>query len=337
MTGANAISGTTCSVSGRWDHHVGRGGSFDSRSASTRATHARLSLLQSNCGAGGVSRCSILDPKGWNFAGLASRSLQIGNYSRWHRRYNRREAGKAKSRAVALEEKQDLQQAKLELLNELLETGRGLLTTTEQRAIVEEKLVAVEKFDAGTSLELDRLDGTWLLQYTTAPDVIQILRASETPFLQIGQIFQKFECAGRTDGGFVKNVVRWSIPGILQNDDGATLIVTAEFSVVSPRSIALSFEEAQLGQVQISEGLQGLLAPAFLPRTSLNLEVLQFFRTLNLRVPLIQTEVRKNIPRSAPVGLWYYLTYLDRDLLVGRALGSGGIFIFSRTQQLQLP
>lgn len=33
---------------------------------------------------------------------------------------------------------------------------------------------------------------------------------------QVGQIFQKFECGDRTDGGVVRNVVRWSIPTILE-------------------------------------------------------------------------------------------------------------------------
>jgi hypothetical protein len=45
--------------------------------------------------------------------------------------------------------------------------------------------VGVEKFNAGTAVELDRLHGTWLLQYTTAPDVISLLQAAELPFLQV--------------------------------------------------------------------------------------------------------------------------------------------------------
>lgn len=45
--------------------------------------------------------------------------------------------------------------------------------------------MGVEKFNAGTAVELDRLHGTWLLQYTTAPDVISLLQAAELPFLQV--------------------------------------------------------------------------------------------------------------------------------------------------------
>jgi hypothetical protein len=45
--------------------------------------------------------------------------------------------------------------------------------------------VELEKFDAGLPLKLEHLDGTWLLQYTTAPDVISLLQASQLPFLQV--------------------------------------------------------------------------------------------------------------------------------------------------------
>ncbi|KAL3696100.1 hypothetical protein R1sor_010176 [Riccia sorocarpa] len=230
-----------------------------------------------------------------------------------------------------------LEKSKYELLRLANETGRGLFVSADQRAEVEEAMIQVEKFNAGKPLELDELDGTWLLQYTSAPDVVGILQAARTPFIKVGQIFQKFECRGRVDGGSVKNVVRWSIPGALQDDDGATLVVDASFSVVSPRSIALSFQEAKLGEVQISEELQGLIAPAIFPRSFFTLQILQFLRSFNIRVPLIRPPL-PGAQRSSrvPIGLRYYLTYLDRDMLVGRALGNGGVFIFSRTQRLEL-
>ncbi|KAL2642782.1 hypothetical protein R1flu_010369 [Riccia fluitans] len=230
-----------------------------------------------------------------------------------------------------------LEKSKYELLRLANETGRGLTVSADQRAEIEEVLVDVEKFDAGKPLKLSELDGTWLLQYTTAPDVVGILQAAQTPFIKVGQIFQKFECKERVDGGSVKNVVRWSIPGALQEDDGATLVVDASFSVVSPRSIVLSFQEAKLGDVLISEELQGLIAPAILPRSFFTLQILQFLRSLNIRVPLVRPPL-PGAQRSSrvPIGLRYYLTYLDHDMLVGRALGNGGIFIFSRTQRLEL-
>lgn len=45
----------------------------------------------------------------------------------------------------------------------------------------------VEKFNAGAPLLLDQLHGTWLLQYTTAPDVVSLLQAAN-PFLQVKRL-----------------------------------------------------------------------------------------------------------------------------------------------------
>lgn len=232
---------------------------------------------------------------------------------------------------------QEVERAKMDLLRAVIETKRGVQVTAEQRADIEEALVGVETFNAGSPLLLDQLHGTWLLQYTTAPDVISILQAAEQlPLLQVGQVYQNFDCRRRTDGGVVENIVRWSVPGLLQENEGATLIVTAKFSVASARSIVLQFEEARVSEVEISEVLESFIAPALLPRTFINLQILQFLRGLDLRFPLARgSQGLQTLPensRRAPIGLWYNLTFLDNNMLVGRALGNGGIFIFSRTQ-----
>ncbi|MCO5561706.1 hypothetical protein L7F22_015329 [Adiantum nelumboides] len=236
--------------------------------------------------------------------------------------------------AAAPFEETQLQDAKYNLLKAVQETDRGFNASTDQRAFVEESMVAVEAFNAGTPLDLNNLDGTWLLQYTTASDVLSILQAARVPFLEVGQIFQKFECYGNLDEGLVRNVVRWSVPGVLQDADGATLTVTAKFFVASSRNIALEFEEAALGSIMMSEQLQGLIAPALLPRTSLNLEILQLIRGFTAKFPL-RTRHTNTLDRRAPLGLLYYISFVDSSMLIGRALGNGGIFIFSRTQPLQ--
>lgn len=235
--------------------------------------------------------------------------------------------------AVAFEDTA-LQDAKYSLLKAVQETDRGFTASSEQRALIEESMVAVEAFDAGAPLDLNKLDGTWLLQYTTASDVLSILQAAQLPFLKVGQIYQKFECAGNEDEGLVRNVVRWSVPGVLQDADGATLTVTAKFYTASSRNIALEFEEAAVGSIMMSEEFQGLIAPAFLPRTSLNLEILQLIRGFDARIPL-KTRERNTLDRRAPLGLLYYISFVDKTMLIGRALGNGGIFIFSKTQPLQ--
>ena len=35
-------------------------------------------------------------------------------------------------------------------------------------------------------------------------------------YVQVGQIYQKFECKDRSDGGVIRNVVRWSIENLLE-------------------------------------------------------------------------------------------------------------------------
>ncbi|CAL4942757.1 unnamed protein product [Urochloa decumbens] len=190
--------------------------------------------------------------------------------------------------------------------------------------------VAVEELGAGEGVPLDlaALDGTWRLCYTSASDVLVLFEAAERlPLLQVGQIYQKFECKDQSDGGIVRNVVRWSIKNLLEDQEGATLLVSAKFDVLSKRNIFLQFEEVAVENIKISEQLQALIAPAILPRSFLSLQILQFIKTFRAQVPVSGPE------RRSPGGL-YYLSYLDCDMLLGRSVGGGGVFIFTRAQPL---
>lgn len=220
-----------------------------------------------------------------------------------------------------------LEEKKHDLLRAIQDTQRGLVATADQRSCIEEALVNVEEYNAGAPIDLGKLDGTWRLQYTSAPDVLVLLEtAARFSFFQVGQIFQKFECQNQSKEGVVRNVVRWSIPPLLEEQEGATLLVSAKFSVVSARNIYLQFEEISIQNINISEELQALIAPAILPRSFLSLQILQFIRTFKAEIP-----VRNQGRRS--VGGLYYLSYLDANMLLGRA-AAGGIFVFTRAQPL---
>jgi len=197
----------------------------------------------------------------------------------------------------------ELQKSKLELLRAAQNTQRGFQASHDQRATIEEAMVSVEQYDACIPINLNQLDGTWLLQYTSASDVLVLFQAASLPFFQ--------------------------------ENEGATLLVTAKFSLLSQRNIYLQFEEVSVGNLMISEQLQTLIAPAFLPRTSLSLEILQLLRSFETKIPLLGNSDEQADRRPSPGGL-YYLSYLDRDMLLGRALGGGGVFIFSRTQPFQV-
>ncbi|XP_073226058.1 probable plastid-lipid-associated protein 10, chloroplastic isoform X2 [Cicer arietinum] len=193
----------------------------------------------------------------------------------------------------------ELENKKHELLTSLQDTQRGLLTTPHQRSFIEEALVNVEGSNKGEPIDLDKLDGTWRLQYTSASDVLILFQAAATlPFFQVGQIFQKFECRGNTDGGVIRNVVQWSIPNLLEEQEGATLLVSAKFTLVSVRNIYLQFQE-----------------------------ILQYLRSFKAQFPVRD-------PGRESVGGLYYLSYLDDNMLLGRAVGGGGVFVFTRAQSL---
>ncbi|WRX09093.1 Plastid lipid-associated protein/fibrillin conserved domain - like 2 [Theobroma cacao] len=271
----------------------------------------------------------------------------------------------------------ELENKKHDLLRAVQETQRGLIATADQRSIIEEALVSVEGYNMGAPIDLVVLDGTWRLQYTSALDVLILLEAAaRLPFFQVGQIFQKFECRDRFGGGVIRNVVRWSIPNLLEEQEGATLVVSAKFDVVSVRNIYLQFEEVnspvlfletitsmkglprnsqarkscggdfgyltasrsacciwqiKVQDINISEQLQALIAPALLPRSFLSLQILQFLRTFRAQVP-----VRNPGTGRRSVGGLYYLSYLDRNMLLGRAVGGGGVFVFTKAQPLEL-
>nr|CAB3494223.1 unnamed protein product [Digitaria exilis] len=230
----------------------------------------------------------------------------------------------------------DTERRKHELLRAVQETRRGFAAGPDQRAAIEEAIVAVEELGAGEGAPLDlaALDGTWRLCYTSASDVLVLFEAAERlPLLQVGQIYQKFECKDQSEGGIVRNVVRWSIENLLEvililvDQEGATLMVSAKFVVLTKRNIFLQFEEVAVENIKISEQLQALIAPAILPRSFLSLQILQFLKTFRAQVPVSGPE------RRSPGGL-YYLSYLDRDMLLGRSVGGGGVFIFTRAQPL---
>ncbi|XP_076926965.1 putative plastid-lipid-associated protein 10, chloroplastic [Bidens hawaiensis] len=225
----------------------------------------------------------------------------------------------------------ELENKKYDLLKAIQDTKRGFVTTPNQRSEIEESLVDLESYAVSDeAIDLGVLDGTWRLQYTSASDVLILLdSSSKLPFFQVGQIFQKFECKGQGDGGYVRNVVRWSVPSLLEENEGATLLVSAKFSVVSRRNIYLQFEEIALQDIIISEELQVLIAPALLPRSFFSLQILQAIRTFKAQIPVNNTS-----PGRRSVGGLYYLSYLDRNMLVGRAVGGGGVFVFSRAQNI---
>ena len=105
--------------------------------------------------------------------------------------------------------------------------------------------------------------------------------------------------------------------------------VQAGFRDLGRRRRALTFQEVRVSEVSISPLAETLLAPAILPRSSLNHQILMAIKELELKFPLrgALTSMGGG-DEGAAVGS-YHLTYCDEDVLVGRA-AAGGVYIFTR-------
>ena len=214
-------------------------------------------------------------------------------------------------------------------------TYRGALATREDAAEIMAAAGALERLTTSETIEWDALDGRWRLAYTNAADVLGLLIASQRLGVpEVGDIFQSFGCANGTNTG-ITNEIRLSVPFLLSEakvgaPGGVGLRVQASFKDVGRRRIALTFQEAQVSEISISPLAETLLAPAILPRSSLNHQVLMFIKELELKFPLrgALTSMGGGEAAGAAVGT-YHLTFCDEDMLIGRA-AAGGIYIFTR-------
>eukprot|EP00879_Flechtneria_rotunda_P014136 GHRR01014768.1.p1 GENE.GHRR01014768.1~~GHRR01014768.1.p1 ORF type:complete len:294 (+),score=42.18 GHRR01014768.1:240-1121(+) len=228
---------------------------------------------------------------------------------------------------------------KQELLTWLAGTERGSNAAKQLRGQIEEAQVAVEAL-CPPELDYSLLEGKWLLRYTTAADVIPIVGLDSvsrqlllplglpTP-VRVGNIYQRFSSVER---GIVENIIEFSLPLLLEEHKapGSVFTVQASYQACSGRRISLTFEQAQLSDVKPTPALEALLAPALLPRGFLNLQLLLGLRELKLVFPFRSVQ---QVAQGAGVGANYLLTYLDDDMLIGRATGTAGTFIFTRTSE----
>ena len=244
--------------------------------------------------------------------------------------------------------------AKRALYDAMEGTYRGAGASASERAAVEEAQVALETLDvAGAAdIDLELLSGKWRLVYTTAADVLSVLRIQRdlgplSP-VEVGDIFQSFTADGR-----IENEIRLSVPLLLApatmgTAGGVALKVDADYAKCGARTLSLTFQEARVTEVRISDLAEAFIAPALLPRGSINHQILLAIKELELRFPLRGAVTAMGGPATgrpargdddgggsrarsggAAVGA-YLLSYLDETTLIGRASGSGGTFVFER-------
>ncbi|KIZ07425.1 hypothetical protein MNEG_0522 [Monoraphidium neglectum] len=237
--------------------------------------------------------------------------------------------------AAAADAPPSVETAKARLLQAVEYTRRGANTTQDLRGDVEEAQVALESLQPGDGLDYALLEGKWRLVYTTAADVVPIVGLDLSSLLPaglpapvvVGDVFQRFSSV---EEGRVDNIVEFGLPPLTQGSGGVTFTVGASYEVRSPRRISLTFLEAQVGRVRASPLLEALLAPALLPRGWWNQRALLAIKEFNLRFPFRSAQ---QVAAGRAVGAGYLLTYLDSDVLIGRAQAPGGSFIFVRSPE----
>ena len=262
----------------------------------------------------------------------------------------------------------ELKKKRALLKEKLIESCRGTyrgaigFSNDREREDIRKAKEALETFGAKEEEEKEedwmrnRLNGRWKLIYTTALDVTGLLVFSvpppplpffPPPPIVVADIYQEF----KTDAKEIVNEIRASVPWLLEEKDGVILRVNATYKEVSSSSgdssnnskkaLELVFQEAVVSDVRISEFTETLLAPAILPRSELNQRALLFLRDFEVRFPLFGRAARamggsdENGVSGAAVGR-YEFSYCDEDVLIGKATGSQGIFIFTKDHQSQM-
>ena len=194
-----------------------------------------------------------------------------------------------------------------------------------------------------------------------------------TSLASVGEIYQRFSRPGPDGCGRVENLIYGGLPPFLEDYSGARLTVFASYTVEGSRRIALSFEEAQVSELKLSELGKTLAAPAILPRGMANMRLLQFIQVSHLPIasqgvrpihidaalpdcsPRLTNHARllrsivllsQNFSLKAPltnplsgalpssVGRpSLLLSYLDDTILVGQAIPGGGVYILERVDE----
>ncbi|KAL4586231.1 hypothetical protein LXL04_010866 [Taraxacum kok-saghyz] len=223
-----------------------------------------------------------------------------------------------------------LENKKYDLLKAVQDTERGFLTTPNQRSEIEETLVDLESYGVGNeAIDLEKLDGTWRLQYTSASDVLVLLdSSSRLPFFQLTYV--TFYMMNRLAKYFRNLNVRVKMMeaisamlfvGVFPDCWSRTKVPPSLFlqnflSYPGVISTCSSRRSISLQNINISDELQALIAPALLPRSFLTLQILQAIRNFKAQIPVSTTS-----PGRQSVGGLYYLSLFGQEYACG---SSGG-------------
>lgn len=193
---------------------------------------------------------------------------------------------------------------KVELLDAVAGTNRGINSSPGDRSTIQAAAATLEgRNPTSAPLEAtDRLNGDWLLLYTTSRELLNIDRL---PLASLGPIYQCIRLAENR----IYNIAEVDGPPLLSG----LVAVAATLEPVSDRRVNVGFER---GVVGLRQAL-GYRSPA------------HFIETMQTtpKFSLLQG-IDFSINRDRQSG-WLEVTYLDDDLRIGRG-NQGSLFVLQK-------
>jgi hypothetical protein len=190
---------------------------------------------------------------------------------------------------------------KSELLNAIVKTNRGLLTTATERQAIQAAIASLEdQTPYPRPLEVPNLlEGNWRLLYTTSQELLGI---GKIPFLTLGEIYQwiNFKTAK------IYNIAEvQSLPFL----EGVVSVV-ATITPSSEKRVQVQFERSVIGLQRIV----GYQSPQ------------QWVEQLTIQPRTRAIDFTISSQRQPG---WVDITYLDQDLRIGRG-NEGNLFVLAR-------
>ncbi len=192
---------------------------------------------------------------------------------------------------------------KAELMDALAGKNRGLLATErDQQAILVLIAQLEDRNPTPRPVEaIDLLDGNWRLLYTSSKG---ILRIDQLPLFKLGQIYQYIRAGTAT----LYNIAEvYGLPYL----EGLVSVV-ARFEPLSERRVQVKFERSIFGL----QRLIGYQSPADLIE---QIETGKKFVAVDINLDSRQQQG------------WLDITYLDRDLRIGRG-NQGSVFVLTKVR-----
>ncbi len=207
------------------------------------------------------------------------------------------------------------------------------------RGEIEQQICYLESTMADEDIDWGRLHGTWDVCFTTARDVQGLMAERPLPFAEANLVGQVYDETGSVENFIVLTAARdksWPLISDLFGGTSIGLRVEAEWKITGMRSIGLRFKRASVGRIEFTDDamLKAVLTnPVFPPRGQWNLDALELLRDFTLSLDFVSgSDTGADMSESSKVPASLHIAYLDDDLLIGRAVETGGLYVYRRRQ-----